>query len=1654
MLGSILRNRKLKKAISILNITTLTLAMILSGIPAMLGSGMAEAQGYPPNIRVNAEENNIWGYDWQEGSDVSVEVKDGDSLVFQDTAPVGDGGEFWLHNIGADIQPGNTITVTQGDAVKNHVVTSVKVTNVDKESNTVSGTTDTEVMVTVYIHVDDGEPVFRNTYPDSNGEWSVDFSQQEGSEPWGEPYDFDSSTVGWATQFDGHGDATQVEWFVEEPKHFNPFFFVSTEYNDIWGHGWDQEVELTITIGDFGSPDFQDTVFTDEGGSFDLWEIGFNIEAGQLVTVTDGTITKEHIVTSIAITHVDIDANTVSGVANPGSEVHVGIGGENAPQRNVTADSSDGTWTADFSEAIGDEPWEQAYDIGPGTYVYAMELDDDGDGTHISQHIANPFFVINDYDYLWGDDWLPDSEITITVFEGVDQETYSTFTNEWGSFNFELWDFNLDITTGDVITVSDGTNSRTHVVKYLEVTEIDVGNNIIYGQADEDSWVEVEIHEGDHPRRLVQADGDGNWEADFSTPGGGDDWHYEQTYDIGPGTYGSADRRDENGNATRIHWQVSNPVFRVNPLHNYIWGHDWKAGNDVTITVGDTNDPDFIKFVQVEEWGDFGTSFGDFTIEAGHFVTVTDGVTTKEHTVTSLWITEINPQDNTISGTAEPGSFVGVNVYVHDDHEPHRTVEVDEFGNWTADFSEAVGPEPWDRSINLEPGMEGAALQSDDEGDETHIGWFIPNPFFQVMPVTNRIFAMDWLPESEVTIKVGNPADPDFVMTTDTDEWGSFDLRDINFNIQAGQQITLTDGESVKSHTVTILTITEVNTDTNTISGTADPGSEVEAVFLHGFGPYGPDFSFINVTADGSGNWSADFGTLDINIRPGDEGAAWQRDEDGDYTAIEWRAPRTFFFVAPGENRIMGFDWEPDATVTVKILDGSDLVFNDTAQTNDEGIFSLETISVHDIQAGNLVIVNDGTREKEHTVLPLAVTEVDPDSNTISGTAQPGSLVELGVGPGYAMEFQMETNADGNGNWTADLDAEGFNLEPGHGGPVWQSDEDGDQTVIHWQAPEEQVPAMLTVDPENNSIMGSQWPAEIDVNVTIFDSNEDELLSTTVETDEWGFFDLDVAPLNIEAGHMVRATHHNITKEHIVKALTVTEVDVDNSIVYGTATPDTHVGVNLVLGYGPQGPIVEILDVNADGQGNWEADFGAHGIDLDQESEGHAWQMDEDGDQTIVFWQAPEEQAPVEGLYGDVNDNGTVDIGDAILVLRHIVGLTNIEEQFGPEALARADVTGSGDVNINDAIHILKYIVGVINEFPVEVDQISSFNFEVTLNSLTFTVNQLRDQDGGEINFDNLGNFGFDAAESTATFYRGEEPGITFTFEDLGLELGSGGSISYSLDFWSNDDLKFLGVIDLDQPGVKIDVTLAGDDWQLSETFDFPEAVREALDGQMRTGPDGYGFFVEIQEINLNMSDGLPLLDQVDINAFTVTDVDGVKNFVIDSVTAEPPPGQQDDPDMRRNWLVILLDSDAGDEFMYGDTVKVEYNATGTDNLTGLFFRFKVENFDQTINIELESPGAHMIDATVDTGLEPNLLAVEGRAADGPGPGAVRSGSMVTVYWDEGGVPGDVISSVTAEWNGSFTLIDENNSHNPDNTYWVTQTVLGVESAPAQITAN
>lgn len=109
---------------------------------------------------------------------------------------------------------------------------------------------------------------------------------------------------------------------------------------------------------------------------FDLEPLGVSIQPGDEVTlaIADGSRVEVHFVRDIDVTEIDVSADTVTGTAQPGSEVWAFVGGESA--RAAIADAH-GVWTTDFS-VPGDANEGPVYDLVGGTVIFAIQFDGGG----------------------------------------------------------------------------------------------------------------------------------------------------------------------------------------------------------------------------------------------------------------------------------------------------------------------------------------------------------------------------------------------------------------------------------------------------------------------------------------------------------------------------------------------------------------------------------------------------------------------------------------------------------------------------------------------------------------------------------------------------------------------------------------------------------------------------------------------------------------------------------------------------------------------------------------------------------------------------------------------------------------------------------------------------------------------------------------------------------------------------------------------------------------------------------------------------------------------------------------------------------------------------------------------------------------------------
>jgi len=322
---------------------------------------------------------------------------------------------------------------------------------------------------------------------------------------------------------------------------------------------WTPGATIALTIEDGGAVVYTDSQTADADGNFyfNLWDV-FDLQRGQVVTVSDGTNTKTHTVMPLYVDGINLSADTLSGRADAGASVDVWVHGNGG--KTVTADGS-GNWTADFSGMT-----DLTYLSDGGS----QQFDDDGDSTGVWW--ASPSFQVSAVDnwvQQWNR-WTPGATITLTIEDGgVVVFSDSQTADAHGNFNFNnIW--SVDLETGHVVTVSDGTTTKTHTVTNVNVSNIDTAADQIYGTANPGARIRVWaslFNSGSE--RKVTADSTGDWVADFSMP-----WEGQPIFDITGITRFEVNEFDNDGDST--HRQFGPPVMQnrgvaVTPTDNNVW---------------------------------------------------------------------------------------------------------------------------------------------------------------------------------------------------------------------------------------------------------------------------------------------------------------------------------------------------------------------------------------------------------------------------------------------------------------------------------------------------------------------------------------------------------------------------------------------------------------------------------------------------------------------------------------------------------------------------------------------------------------------------------------------------------------------------------------------------------------------------------------------------------------------------------------------------------------------------------------------------------------------------------------------------------------------------------------------------------------------------
>jgi hypothetical protein len=727
---------------------------------------------------------------------------------------------------------------------------------------------------------------------------------------------------------------------------------------------------------------------------------------------------------------IDLDADSISGeIAAPwfSSEVNVECHPWGAPE---PVEMKFDTILPDSNETYSCS-WAEEWDIQPRQDVGVGYFGEDG------HWVANAFFIPNtrftvwpEWNYLEGYEWPDGAVVSISVAdkEICSTEAFSSFpewdpSNTFFSVNFPE---GCSIEIDDLITLSIESLNLTHQVQELAISEVNLDLNTVAGTAvfdPEQYLLHTWIHgiDGSYMQLSVE---DGAWLADFDSKG----------FDLQPGMGGRVELVDQASNATADEWYIPNPHFYVFPEWDYIIGWEWPAGTLVTAEVyhpGGEETPDCVATTEMShpEWSEeeyvaefFLSETCD--IQAGDFVLLTGSLMEREHIVFPLQVTTLDPDTDTIGGVAEPD--IEVNAWVHGEDGTFQTVMPDVDGNWMVDFS------PFD----LEPEMGGRVEQYDEDGDATSVDWWIPNPRFTVFPEWEWFDGMDWPDGATVDITVdGKPKCAVAAESLSGFFNGSFGE---DCDVEIGNTVTFTDGETIRTHTIQNIAITVVDKVANTVAGTADVGALIYA-WVHEYGYE------MQLTVE-DGTWLADFGSAGLDLVENMGGRAEIRDEFGNATAVDWWIPNPHFTVFPEGEWFDGYDWPDGATVTITVEDKE---VCETEGVSSENFFNGGFPEGCDIVIGDVVTFIDGATTRTHEVRNLSISLVDAEANIVAGTAD--AFAEVFVWP-HATGEQVMVTADGEGNWMADFNGM-FDLVPDECGRAEIRDVVGNATAVDWCVP-------------------------------------------------------------------------------------------------------------------------------------------------------------------------------------------------------------------------------------------------------------------------------------------------------------------------------------------------------------------------------------------------------------------------------------------------------------------------------------------------------------------------------------------------------------------------------------------------------------------------
>lgn len=546
-----------------------------------------------------------------------------------------------------------------------------------------------------------------------------------------------------------------------------PQIGVQLNLNEIRAWCFQSEATVTLTIDDPGTaqnPDYSASGMVPIG-DYPMVIFHYELESGYIIEASDGMTTRQLIFQPVGISDIDTQANTVSGTAIPLSQVVLSVRllSNTWVSRGAFSDAT-GKWMANFNDPNYSGG---AVDLQNGMLIDVTQYDSDFDGVTYERRIlprVNVNVERSSYEsFGWAENVLVTLEVDDPANETSPDCTY-TETAWRDSVNMSLYQTGCSVKAGDIVTIKGNGVSTSHEVRLLEITRVDVINDVIRGIAAKEQRVLLDLWLGGNEIMAETiSDADGNWEFDFSTMIPPVDLVLEDDD-------GYVYIEDENGNSTVAVFKLDVPNMVVILDTNTVYGYNFQLGDTVTLTIDDPYTgmtPDFQTSLSVDDDEIMIAVDPMFPIKPGFVVKMFDSAYTRQLVVMDHSITSVDLANDQVYGRTSLTGSVWVLIF---GPLPERTylgdryVSTDENGNWTAYFGDP-NADPWGDggTVDIQPGYVIETSQQDDDFDLLiNNDWVIQDSSIPILDNFNRLdgpLGSNWLGYKNAYRILGNQVD-------------------------------------------------------------------------------------------------------------------------------------------------------------------------------------------------------------------------------------------------------------------------------------------------------------------------------------------------------------------------------------------------------------------------------------------------------------------------------------------------------------------------------------------------------------------------------------------------------------------------------------------------------------------------------------------------------------------------------------------------------------------------------------------------------------------------------------------------------------------------------------------------------------------------------